>query len=156
MSQKLIPKTLEVVLRKFPLLSQVRSTEPVILIEFFTPNGPFTWFVLGAEGRPGRDWRFIGLMETAAGILVGLFDLLEIKEFGDEFGRRFFLGLERDSFYDGRTTPLKEELRSLWTSLAPRCPTGGSGPSLMEGFIGELKAQHPGGITASAIIGDRQ
>lgn len=152
---RLITKAVGCVLHKYPLFSQCESPEPNILVKFFTPTGPFTWYVLGAEERPGGDWHFFGVMENGTAHILGEFNLSEIKEFGDEYSRPFFLGLERNGCYDGHTFPLKEGMLYTWQNHARRYQRQAEKQSMipvMEGFMDELKRRMSSGRGIAAEI----
>ena len=144
----LITKAVAHILSKNSLFSQCESPEPKVLVKFFTPTGPFTWYVLGADERPSGDWHFFGVMAIDTAYLLGEFSLSEIKEFGDAYSSPFLLGLEREGGADSRTSPLEEGMLQTWLAHARHYERQAETKPMipvMEGFMDELKRRRASG-----------
>ena len=96
---KLLTKTIEKQLAKFPLYSQdEKGEEAQVICKFFNPCGSQTWYVLEGE-KIGDDYRFFVLFDDTTNREYGYVMLSELEKIRLPFG----LTIERDIYF----TPCK-------------------------------------------------
>lgn len=106
---KLLTKTLEKQLQKYPLYSQDGKGDGAkVLIKFFTPNKGFTWYILEGE-RQGDDYTFFGIVDNCGEREYGYFSLNELESIRLPFGMR----IERDLYFRPCTVA---EIKNCWWS----------------------------------------
>lgn len=90
-------KAIEKKLEKFPLNSQDgKGVEAKVVCKFFSPVGPWTWYVLEGEKQEDGDWMFFGIVVNDYGAEYGYFGLRELENLSLPFG----LKVERDLYFD--------------------------------------------------------
>lgn len=92
---KLITKTIENKLLKHPLGSTVGNNVKDVIVKFFNPCGPGTWYVFEGE-KIGNDWVFFGLVDLSEKEL-GYFNLSQLELLSLPWG----LSIERDKYFTG-------------------------------------------------------
>ena len=94
---KLLTKAIEKKLEKFPLKSQDgRGLDAKVVCKFFSPVGPWTWYVLEGTKEDDGDWTFFGVVVSDYGAEYGYFSLKELEKLRLPFG----LKVERDLYFD--------------------------------------------------------
>lgn len=89
---KLITKSVENELSKYPLYSQEGKGEKAIVVCKFFLQG-FTWYVLEAQ-KNGNDYEFFGIVDGIEKE-YGYFTLSQLQSYRGQFG----LGVERDIYF---------------------------------------------------------
>ena len=106
------------VLRKFakfgPYSQEDKGNDAEILVKFFTPDGPWSWFVLEAETVPtdddgGYDLELFGIVRSDMETVYGHFSFREIEAARGPYG----LQIERDLHFHIKTVGELRESREI-------------------------------------------
>lgn len=92
---KLITKAIENKLLKHPLGSTDGKKVKDVIVKFFNPCGPGTWYVFEGE-KHGDDWEFFGLVDLSEREM-GYFNLSHLELLSLPWG----LSIERDKYFTG-------------------------------------------------------
>lgn len=92
---KLITKAIENKLLKHPLGSTDGKKVKDVIVKFFNPCGPGTWYVFEGE-KHGDDWMFFGLVDLSEKEL-GYFNLSHLELLSLPWG----MHVERDMYFTG-------------------------------------------------------
>ena len=94
--QKFITKANLDLFKKYPLASQEKVENPLVIVKFFCPWNQWTWYATEAEIQEDGDIMFFGLVRGHE-VELGYFTLAELQSVTHRSG----LKIERDMHCEG-------------------------------------------------------